>query len=339
MAYSMPPHDPTNVMGRRIVAYIIDALISAAVFVTVLALTKDHSYVHAPNDACTTLHNAGFNGTCVQFGSRVYTWQGGGLAAGYLVAIGVSFANLVLLQGTVGASVGKMILGLRVVDVQGQICGVGRAFVRWVLLIVDAVFCVLIGLITAFATHPHRRVGDFAAGTYVIGVADAGRPIVTPGSAYQYGYAQPDPGGWAPPGGAPPGWGPPPPPPPAWGPPPEQQAWGAPPAAPGWGAPPPPPGAAPPPWGAPPPPAESPMSPEPDAPPATPPNQPGWGQPAAPTPSSEPTPPPPQPEPPPPGPPPDVPPPAAAPAPPAPPNRGESSPDKRAAGDDEENRQ
>ena len=72
MAYSMPSHgDPTNVMGRRIAAFIIDALISSAVFVAVLALTKDHSYVHAPGNACQTLRDAGFSGQCLQFGSRV----------------------------------------------------------------------------------------------------------------------------------------------------------------------------------------------------------------------------------------------------------------------------
>ena len=293
MAYSMPPHgDPTNVMGRRIAAYIIDALISSAVLVAVLALTKDHSYVHAPTDACQSLKNAGFSGRCVQLGSRVYTWKAGGFAAGYLVSLGVSFANNVLLQGSGGASIGKLILGLRVVDGAGQVASIGRNLVRWLLLIVDAVFCFLIGLITASVTHPHRRVGDMVASTYVIGVADLGRPVVAAVSAYQYGYGQPPGGGWAPPGAATPGWGgaAQQPSPPAWGappPPPEQQGWGQPqppaaapgwgqpqPAPPAWGAPPPPtPEAAPPAWGAPPPPSAAPES----APPA-------WGAPPTPAP-------------------------------------------------------
>src|SRR5262249_34915646 len=138
MAYSMPSHgDPTNVMGRRIAAFVIDVLIYTAVGIAVLALTKDHSYVHAPDHACRTLRDAGFSGQCAQFGSRVYTWKTGGWLAGWFIALGVSFSNNVLLQGNTGASVGKLILGLRVVDGQGQIASMGRNFVRWLLLLVD----------------------------------------------------------------------------------------------------------------------------------------------------------------------------------------------------------
>jgi uncharacterized RDD family membrane protein YckC len=300
MAYSMPSHgDPTNVLGRRIAAFLIDALITLAVFVAVLALTKSHSYIKAPGGACQSLRDRGFSGECLQLGSRVYTWKAGGFAAGWLVSLGASIANNVLLQGSGGASVGKLILGLRVVDAGGQICGIGRAFVRWLLLIVDVLFCGLVGLVTASVTHPHRRVGDMAGGTYVVGVDDVGRQIeaAKPAPAYQYGYGQPDPGAWTPPGGVAPGWGgpqpgQPPAAPPTWGAPapqPQQQGWGQPPAAapaagwgqppaepPTWGAPPPPPETAPPAWGAPPPPPET-------APPA-------WG---APPPPPPPTPPPP----------------------------------------------
>ena len=35
----------------------------------------------------------------------------------------------------------------------------------------------VLGLIVAIVTKPHRRVGDFVAGTYVIGKADVGKPI------------------------------------------------------------------------------------------------------------------------------------------------------------------
>ena len=114
-----------------------------------------------------------------------------------------------MLQGIVGASVGKLILGLRVVNAQGETCGVGRAFVRWIFLLVDG-FCFLVGLIVALATHPHRRVGDFVAGTYVVALASVGRPIASaPAGAAVSRYADPAPPGWTPPGAAPPppGWG------------------------------------------------------------------------------------------------------------------------------------
>ena len=310
MAYGMQPQgDPTAVMGRRIVAYIIDSLLFSGVFVAAMALTKNHVYTGAPSGACQTLRDGGFTGQCVQFGSRVYTWKSGGAAAGYGISALVGFIDFVLLQGITGASVGKLIMSLRVVDGQGAPCGVGRAFVRWLLLLVDS-GCIIVGLLVALLTHPHRRVGDLVAGTYVVGLADVGRPIQVAPPAYQYQSAQPGPPGWAPPGTAPPptpGWGTTP--PPAWGAPPAPgpgfgtppSAWGAPPPAadpgpPSWGAPPPPP---PPSWGEPPPP------PPPPAQPATPP---AWAVPPppplpptpAPAPSPTPTPPPPTPSPPPP---------------------------------------
>ncbi len=293
MAYGMqPPGDPTAVMGRRIVAYIVDSLLISGIFIAVMALTKDNAYTHAPSGACQILRDRGFSGQCLQFGSRVYTWKNGGAAAGYGSSALVSFLDLVVLQGITGASVGKLIVRLRVVNAQGEPCGVGRAFVRWLLLVVDAA-CFIVGLLVALLTRPHRRVGDMAAGTYVVALAYAGRPIPgAPPSSYQaaasyqgappYQYAYPQPGapGWAPPGGAPPpppGWGTTP--PPAWDapPPPQTPAWGAPPPPPPtWGAP--PPTAAPPEWGAPP-----------SAPPAAEPAPPAWNAPTPPPPAPEPS--------------------------------------------------
>ena len=291
MAYGMqPPGDPTAVMGRRIVAYIVDSLLISGIFIAVMALTKNNAYTRAPSGACQILRDRGFSGQCLQFGSRVYTWKSGGAAAGYGSSALASFLDLVVLQGITGASIGKLIMRLRVVNAQGEPCGVGRAFVRWLLLVVDGA-CFIVGLLVALLTQPHRRIGDMAAGTYVVALAHAGRPVAgAPQAAYpaapQYQYAYPQPGapGWAPPGAAPqpgaPGWAPPgaaPPPPPGWGaPPPPPPTWGAPPPPPPseWGAPPPAAPAAepaPPAWNAPPAPPSPP--PAPTEPPATEPSQ------------------------------------------------------------------
>ncbi len=363
MAYGMPPQgDPTDVMGRRIVAYIVDGILLFGVLVAAMALTKHQFYQNAPDNACETLRQTrGLNVQCLQVGSHLYTWSGNGLTAARLVSVLASFLDLVVLQGITGASIGKMILGLRVVNEQGQPCGFGRALVRWLFLVVDGA-CFLIGLLVSLLTHPHRRVGDMVAKTFVVAHASVGQPIGGQAVPYQYAYSQPQPGapGWAPPGAAPPpapGWGTTP--PPAWGAPPPAApsappTWGAPPTAapPAWGAPagaPTPPPAAPPAWGAPPPaappawgaPAGAPTPPTPPPPPAPP----AWGAPAgAPTPPPPPAPPqppaPPAPEPaampapepeppawgapPPPPPPPDAAPPAAPAVTPKPPAEGES---------------
>jgi len=245
--------DPTNVMGKRIVAYIFDAVLVGGVTIAFLALTKSHSYTGAPSNACNNIPDSNFSGQCVQLGSRVYTWDGSGLTLGYGIGILVGLLNGVVLTGITGASIGKMVMGLRVVNAQGEKCGIGRAFVRWLLLIVDAFFCFLVGLLTASLTHPHKRVGDMAAGTFVVGVASMGTPIPQNVGMVYTGYPPAPPGAY----GAQPGA-------PAWGADPNAGQWGAPPppAAPGqWGAPP----AAPPPpaqqWGAPPPPAAPPPPP------------------------------------------------------------------------------
>jgi uncharacterized RDD family membrane protein YckC len=46
------------------------------------------------------------------------------------------------------------------------------------LLIVDALFCFLVGLITSLSTKGHQRVGDLVAKTWVVSARDVGYPPV-----------------------------------------------------------------------------------------------------------------------------------------------------------------
>jgi hypothetical protein len=128
------------------------------------------------DNACDFIRDNSDVRQCFQSGNNVYYLEGGQAAALYLLALGVSVLNNVILQGVTGASVGKFITGLRTVNEAGQTCGIGRAIVRWLFLIVDAYFCFLIGLITALVAKGHRRVGDMVAKTYVIGARDVGAP-------------------------------------------------------------------------------------------------------------------------------------------------------------------
>lgn len=237
MAYAYgPPRDPTTVLGRRFVAYLVDGLSVVIVLVVALALAKHQRYQHAPADACAILRArqdpASASVTCLHLGSHVLVWK----RSAFLFADGVStlfgIVNLVVLQAIAGASIGKLVVGLRVVDELGRKAGFGRVIVRSILLLVDGIF--FIGPTTLLATHPHRRVGDFAAGTYVVATSSAGAPIGLARAAAPYaagGYVEPDfhgrpVPGWAPPTApAPPpgasGWGTPPPvpAPPEWAPP------------------------------------------------------------------------------------------------------------------------
>jgi uncharacterized RDD family membrane protein YckC len=205
--------DPTAVMGRRILAYVIDALITAVVFVIAFAALAHQQAVPGNFDnACDFIRDNSNVRQCFQSGNNVYYLEGGEAAVLYLVAIGVSALNNAVLQGLSGASVGKFVTGLRTVNEEGQTCGIGRAVVRWLFLIVDAYFCFLIGLITALVSKGHRRVGDMVAKTYVIGARDVGTPPLTyvgdapPRAAAAEGWESPPPappeprGGWRPPG-------------------------------------------------------------------------------------------------------------------------------------------
>jgi hypothetical protein len=75
-------------------------------------------------------------------------------------------------------------MGVRVVNDQGRPPGIGRALVRSVAGVVDYIPCCfpLVGLILVFTTKGHRRVGDMAAGTYVVDKAAVGRPVTLDGA-------------------------------------------------------------------------------------------------------------------------------------------------------------
>jgi uncharacterized RDD family membrane protein YckC len=207
-----PYRDPTAVMARRIVAYIIDyVLIGIIGFIVVNATidTYDVGDIRRPCDAFE--ETEGDVAACFESDDEtiavIEDTSDFAILAMPLLAV---LANAVILQGATGATVGKHIVGLRVVDRNGSICGYGRALVRSVLLIVDAAVCFLIGLVTALASRGHRRVGDMVANTYVVGQADVGSPPV-PTLAYGVPSSGTPPSGWTPPTSAPPapGWTPP----------------------------------------------------------------------------------------------------------------------------------
>lgn len=67
-----------------------------------------------------------------------------------------------------GATLGKMILGLFVVDKKGEQISFGAALVRSLLFYVDQFFFGLVGYMVMKENPMHQRLGDKAAGTVVI---------------------------------------------------------------------------------------------------------------------------------------------------------------------------
>jgi uncharacterized RDD family membrane protein YckC len=175
-------YDATSVLGKRYGAFLIDAAISLIVFGAVFFATAtthtvpemlqvpgchlsatDSSMVECDNRAVVTVNDT------------VYEAEGGPYI---LVCIAFTIIYFALMEDLVGATLGKLMTGLRVVTPEGTKPGLGRAFVRWAVFAVDGPLSLFIcGIVTSSVSAGHRRLGDMAAGTYVIGKADTGRPV------------------------------------------------------------------------------------------------------------------------------------------------------------------
>ena len=89
----------------------------------------------------------------------------------------VMFLYFVLLEGLGGATVGKRLMRLRVVDVGGGRAGLVRSLIRNVLRVIDGLPTMgLVGAILIVMTPDKARVGDLVAGTRVVQIdSDRGR--------------------------------------------------------------------------------------------------------------------------------------------------------------------
>jgi uncharacterized RDD family membrane protein YckC len=84
------------------------------------------------------------------------------------LAFFIWFAYYVASEARFGATIGKALVGLRVVDTQGCPISLSQAVIRNLLRIVDGLFFYLIGAIFAWSTPTHQRLGDRVAGTVVV---------------------------------------------------------------------------------------------------------------------------------------------------------------------------
>jgi hypothetical protein len=196
MAYPVEQADPTRVVGRRVLAVIIDAVL--VLVPTFLLMTARFEYLEVADlgnqtgeQFCDDYMDE-TSGVCFDaedIDDRVYFSDDTMLGAqGYYLASNVLL--LVVLQGITGWTPGKLLTGIRVRKAEGGPPGLGKAAIRWVLWIADGFPYVLPGLtgfIVALSTPGHRRVGDMAASTFVVkraaihtplSVEDGGRILV-----------------------------------------------------------------------------------------------------------------------------------------------------------------
>ena len=140
------PVEAIHVTGRRVVATIIDGLIFGVAYWVLAVAFGD---IRAEGEAAN-------------FVSNLPGW----VDVGYgLLVIGY----YVLLEGYLGQTVGKMVVGIRVVsEATGATPGIGPAAIRTVLRLVDGLFSYLVAFVTVLASAKRQRLGDMAAHTLVI---------------------------------------------------------------------------------------------------------------------------------------------------------------------------
>jgi uncharacterized RDD family membrane protein YckC len=184
---------PTQVVGRRVAAFIIDGLILAVISaIGWFALTKNVS-------------PGGCIGGGVEINGKCRGFEAGSSNRAIWIAINTiaSIGILWVMQGLTGKTPGKAMMGIQVVNAEGRPPGIGRAALRSILWIIDDfpyIVPFLTGFITALTSQRNQRVGDMVASTFVVDKNAAGSPAGQVGAG-QFGGAAPY--------GAPPPSGPP----------------------------------------------------------------------------------------------------------------------------------
>ncbi|UII80207.1 RDD family protein [Flagellimonas sp. CMM7] len=130
-------------IGERIVAFLIDGLILYMFAYLVSVLSNAIGYIYED------------------------TWTQRGLAA--LIFLPAMFYSLLMHSIFNGRTVGKMLLKMRVVRLDGTPVHWSNYLVRWMLRLVDIwIFLGSIGILSILFSEKRQRVGDAAAGTVVI---------------------------------------------------------------------------------------------------------------------------------------------------------------------------
>jgi uncharacterized RDD family membrane protein YckC len=160
---------PRNPLGRRASAALVDVVLLSVVFLILGLATGGTPAPLPPGELSWSVGTVAVSTWSIRFGQ--VTVAGWWLALYLTVVLVYYFA----LEATTGRTVGKRVLGLRVVSRDGSRPSPAAIAVRTLLRLVDWVpLLYLLGFITALATGSRRqRVGDLAAQTEVAVVPGA----------------------------------------------------------------------------------------------------------------------------------------------------------------------
>lgn len=153
----------SGAVGRRIVAGLIDLALAFAVL-----LVFAHFFGTTTNyqTSATTSYGAGQTATSTGGGVAFNLSDGSGLV--YLLVV---LAYYVGMECMFGATLGKQLLGLRVVSAHGGPISLGQALGRNLLRVIDGFPYIvpnLIGLVVVASSSKRQRIGDMAVGTLVV---------------------------------------------------------------------------------------------------------------------------------------------------------------------------
>lgn len=179
-----PVADPTDVMGRRVAAKIIDAIISFAIgSVGLISLVHSFHAQSVPDATAYCEQVRSLRHACLPMGAASVWEYDQPSPLMYLPAV-VWWFVIAWLEGHFGWTPGKLAMGLRVMRSKtGRVCGFGPSVLRNVLWIIDGFCFGIVGLFAASRSPGHRRLGDQAAATLVADKAAMGAIPDIPGLA------------------------------------------------------------------------------------------------------------------------------------------------------------
>jgi uncharacterized RDD family membrane protein YckC len=134
-----------HVTGRRVLAIIVDSILFSVLFWVMSML---------------------FGSSSAQGGQVNATLTG----LPFVLYLLIVFAYFTLMEGYLGQTVGKMLLGIRVIrEDNGGVPGIKTAALRTVLRLIDVLpFAYLVGFIAVLISAKNQRLGDMAANTLVV---------------------------------------------------------------------------------------------------------------------------------------------------------------------------
>jgi len=132
-------------LGDRLIAVILDSMFVGALLLVAAAAILSH-WPHILENTSRTILIIG-SAVCALLIAFIYYW---------------------LQEGAFGATMGKAIIGLRVTRQDGSVPGLGSSAIRNAFRLVDGLPLYMPGFFVAAFSRGRRRIGDFAAQTFVL---------------------------------------------------------------------------------------------------------------------------------------------------------------------------